>query len=248
MRKRDPEAGYPDSFTGLEIGLEGGDIRKRIEAVGDNNRVFLSVGAGPWVLDRDSFVSIDDEIEKLELDIITYGADAVGEFGFDNHWKYGSKGSQRELFEKEAALAKKHALPIVIHTRDADSDLLDSLSLIDDKTIMHCFSSGPDMVKILLDKGAYISFAGNVTYISNVLIQESAKIVPLDRILYETDSPYLAPIPKRGRMCYPEYTEYTLDFLAELKGIERELLKEKALENFHRLMGGEYSKVKRNVT
>lgn len=245
--KKDCNSTLPENLIGLEIGLNGGDLRSRIPLIGDNKNIFLSVGAGPWVLDRDDFISVGAEIELLEKDIIEFGADAVGELGFDNHWNYGTKESQRELFEMQIDLARKYNLAVAIHTRDADKELLDSLSYIDDRTIMHCYSSDKTVAKILLDRGAYFSFAGNVTYKRNTVLQESAKYIPLDRLLYETDAPYLSPIPMRGKVNNPAYTEYTAEFLAVLKGVDKELLKEHVLENFYKVLGRTESIVKREI-
>ena len=249
MLKKDENASLPDSLVGLEIGLDGGDMEQRIEKIGDNKNIFLSVGAGPWVLERSDFISIDNELSLLEKDIVTYGADALGEIGFDNHWGYGTKEMQRELFEKSVDLARKYNLPISIHSRDADKELLESAEAgyIDSKTIMHCFSSGKDVCKSLLDKGSYISFAGNVTYKGNTTIAESAKFTPLDRILVETDSPYLSPMMLRGKVNNPQNTELIIDFLSKLKNIDRDVLKERIIANFYALMGREKSIVKRNL-
>ena len=96
-------------------------------------------------------------------------------------------------------------------------------------------------MRTALDKGLFISFSGNVSYKGSDIIRESAKAVPRDRILYETDSPYLAPIPMRGKPCRPEYTEYTLSFLAELRGEDREELKGNVLENLYSVLGREES-------
>ena len=146
------------------------------------------------------------------------------------------------------ALAKKYSLAAVIHTRDADKELLDYISLIDERTIMHCFSSSKDIARILLDRGAFISFAGNVTYKGNTMMQECASYVPLDRLLYETDAPYLAPIPMRGKVNNPAYTEYTAAFLAELKNVSVSELKEQVLDNFYKVIGRNESVVKRDLT
>ena len=106
---------------------------------------------------------------------------------------------------------------------------------------LDCFSSDVSVMEVALEKGLYISFAGNVTYKSNVKIQEAAKYVPTDRILYETDSPYLAPLPMRGKPCCPEYTEYTLDFLSALRGEDREKLKEAVKDNLYAVLQREES-------
>ena len=247
MKRKDKDSTLPNNFVGLEIGLDGGDMEERIKAIGRDKNIFLSVGAGPWVLDREDFISIDSEIELSEKDVVKFGADAVGEFGFDNHWKYGSPDTQKELFEKEMALSKKYNLASVIHTRDADKELIEHIDLIDERTIMHCFSSDKNIARKLLDRGAYISFAGNITYKSNTMLQESAKFVPMDRILYETDAPYLAPIPMRGKVNNPAYTEYTLEFIANLKGVDKELFKEHVLKNFYSVIGRTESVVKRDI-
>ncbi len=249
MLRRDNTLSLPESIIGLEIGLDGGDLESRIKLIGNNKNIYLSVGAGPWVLDREDFVSIDDEVEKLENDIIQYGADAIGEIGFDNHWAYGTKEMQLELFSKQIELARKYNLPVSIHSRDADVELENAIKerAIDDKTILHCFSSGPEMCSKLLESDAYISFAGNVTYKGNKLIQEAVRIVPSDRILVETDSPYLAPGKMRGKLNNPENTEITLDYLASLRCEDKEALKETIINNFLRLMGSSESKVKRDI-
>lgn len=246
MVQRGLSPALPDAFLGLEIAIRGGDLKDRIQLVGKRTNVYLSAGAGPWVLEEEDYRSPEDEISRIRKDIETYGADAIGECGFDRHWNYGSMSDQCRLFELQAELSKELDIPLIIHTRDADEEMKAHLSYVSDLTIMHCYSSGKDLMYQLLDKGAYISFAGNVTYKANVLIQESAKLCPLDRILYETDSPYLAPVPKRREANRPEYTEYTLDFLSELRGEDRELIKAHALENFRSLTKHRDSVVRRD--
>ena len=250
MEKRNPEANLDFDMTGIEVGLEGGDLRNRISAIGTRKSIFLSVGAGPWVLDREDFPSIDEEIGKLEEDILTYGADAIGECGIDNHWKYGTPELQEELFIKQCGLAKKYDLPLIIHSRDADAELLQFAynGYLNEKTIMHCFSSSTDVLKIVLDKGCYISFAGNVTYKQNKHIQESARYVPLDRILVETDSPYLTPVPRRHESNNPQNTEHIIEFISNLRGIDKKNLKDMIFENFFHVIGSTESKVKRDIS
>lgn len=249
MLEKDKNASLAPDLVGLEIGLDGGDMHKRIEKIGKNRNIFLSVGAGPWVLDRSDFVSIDHELYLLENDIKKYGADAIGEIGFDNYWNYGTKERQQELFIKQIQLARKYNIPVSIHSRDANKELLDACKkgYVDEKTIMHCFSSDKDVLKHLLDKGAYISFTGNVTYKSNSIIKESAIFTPLEKILVETDSPYLSPVAMRGKPNRPENTEYIIDFIATSKSIDREKLKERILMNFYALMGRDKSIVKRDL-
>ncbi|MBQ0071129.1 MAG: TatD family hydrolase [Spirochaetales bacterium] len=236
MVSRGLSPALPSSFLGLEIAIRGGDMAERLALRGERRDVYLSAGAGPWVLDEEDFVSVEDEIARVQKDIDLYGADAIGECGFDRHWGYGTMEQQHQLFVAEAELAKKMDVPLVIHTRESDEDLLSELNELGERVIMHCFASNRSVMEKLLDRGAYISFAGNVTYKANTLIQESAKYCPLDRILFETDAPYLSPVPMRREPNRPEYTVYTLAFLAELKGVEKETLMEHAVENFLSLM------------
>ncbi len=247
MLEKGMDTSLPEDITGIECGTVPDDAAKRIALVGERRSVFLSMGAGPWCTAESWPFSVDDTIKKLGREIEEYGADAVGECGFDFHWKdYGSPEEQEKLFLYQAHLAKELGVPLIIHSRDADEMLLKHLDVIGGRTIMHCFSSGRSMMLKLLERGAYISFAGNVTYKNSKDIQEAAAECPPDRILYETDSPYLTPVPRRGELNRMENTEYTLDFLAFLRGEEREELKRNVTANFRRLMKNGESVVRRD--
>jgi TatD DNase family protein len=142
---------------------------------------------------------------------------AVGETGLDYFRDYAPHDAQRELFQLELALAEETGKPVVIHTRAADSDTRAALSDFDGTVILHCFSS-PALLEPALERGWYVSFAGNVTYPKAPELREAAARVPSDRILAETDSPYLAPQPVRGRRNEPAYVVHTLAALAEARG------------------------------
>lgn len=232
MRKRFSEE-LPADLIGIDVGTDAGDAGERIALLPQSETIFFSIGSGPWALDNPSYLSPEAEREKLLKDFSLYGADAIGECGFDNHWGYGIRRKQLDLFMMQVELAAELDLPIIIHTRDADDEIEQAFSseAFQCRGIMHCFSSGTRLLEKALDKGLYISFAGNVTYKSNEKIQEAAKAVPLDRLLYETDSPYLAPIPMRGKACKPEYSEYTLSFLASIRNEDREMIKDTATRN-----------------
>ncbi len=229
----------PDGIVGIDVGTDPGDIRERMKLLPASSSVFFSIGSGPWRLDDKDYKGAEKEKELLEDDIKEFKADAIGECGFDNHWQYGDRKSAMELFMMQAELAYTMDIPLIIHTREADDEIRQAIlsPSFRCRGIMHCYSSGPELMKTALDKGLYISFSGNVTYKGNAAIQESAKEVPSDRILYETDSPYLAPIPMRGRPCSPEYTEYTLSFLAKIRRVDREELKADVLDNLYRVLG-----------
>ena len=232
-------AGLPADLVGIDAGTDPGDIRERIKLLPSSPSVFFSIGSGPWRLDDGGYEGAEHERELLMADIDEFGADAIGECGFDNHWHYGDRKSAMELFMMQAELAYELDIPIIIHTRDADDEIRQAIlsPSFRCRGIMHCYSSGPDLMRTALDKGLYISFSGNLTYKGNAAIQESAKAVPADRLLYETDSPYLAPVPMRGKPCRPEYTEYTLSFLSELRGEESAKIKEQAIQNLYSVLG-----------
>lgn len=247
MLERGLSITLPSSFTGLECATLPDDAEERIKLVGDRRDIFMSMGAGPWCTAASYPLSVDDTIKLLEKEISSFGADAIGECGFDFHWTYGSAREQEKLFIAQAEMAESLSVPLIIHSRDADELLIKHLSLINERTIMHCFSSGKDMMMKLLKRGAYISFAGNVTYRNSLAIQEAAALCPAERLLYETDSPYLTPVPKRGEANRPENTEYTLSFLACLRSEDPAYIKENALKSFYSLMKNGVSVVRREI-
>jgi TatD DNase family protein len=165
---------------------------------------------------------------------------AIGEIGLDYHYDFSPREVQKSVFTRQmeiAALAKK---PIVIHTREAWDD---TLALIEQHWaphgiggIMHCFSGGPGEARRALDVGFYLSFGGIVTFPKALAVQEAAKSAPRDRILIETDAPYLAPVPKRGKRNEPALIVHTARKLAELRGESYEELCDTTAENFRRLL------------
>jgi TatD DNase family protein len=142
---------------------------------------------------------------------------AVGETGLDYFRDYAPRGAQQHLFDRQLALAREVGKPVVIHTRAADDDTRERLAGHDGTVILHCFSS-PPLFDDALEHGWYVSFAGNVTYKNAYDLRDCARRVPGDRILVETDSPYLAPQAVRGRRNEPAYVVHTSVFLSELRG------------------------------
>ena len=142
---------------------------------------------------------------------------AVGETGLDYFRDYAPREAQRALFEDELELAAELRKPAVIHSRAADEDTLAALAGFDGTVVLHCFSS-PALLEPALERGWYVSFAGNVTYPKAPELREAAARVPADRILAETDSPYLAPQPVRGKRNEPAYVVHTVDALAAARG------------------------------
>jgi len=168
----------------------------------------------------------DAEAERLgelrEL-LVDPRAVAVGETGLDYAREHAPRREQRRLFDAQLALADELGLPVVIHAREADDDTLAALAPFAGLVVLHCFSS-PALLPAALERGWYVSFAGNLTYPSAVALRDAARLVPSERLLAETDSPYLAPQPRRGERNEPSYVLHTLALLAELRGADaREL-------------------------
>jgi TatD DNase family protein len=161
---------------------------------------------------------------------------AVGETGLDNHHRHAAPNEQRRLFDAQLALASEFGLPVVVHSRDAAADTARALAGFGGTVVLHCFSS-PGLLPAALEHAYYVSFAGNVTYPSAAALREAAAAVPAELLLVETDSPYLAPQPLRGRRNEPAHVGYTLRALAELRGVAAEELERQTDANAARAFG-----------
>jgi TatD DNase family protein len=163
---------------------------------------------------------------------------AIGEIGLDYHYDFSPRATQQAVFRAQMKIAADAKKPIVIHTREAWDDTIATLRDHWNPAqggIMHCFSGNPEQAQQALDLGFYLSFGGIVTFPKAIDIQESARQAPLDRILIETDAPYLAPVPKRGKRNEPAYIIETVRKLAHLRGTSEQSIAESTTKNFHRL-------------
>lgn len=164
----------------------------------------------------------------------------VGEIGLDYHYDHSPRETQKEAFRRQIAIAREVRKPIVVHTREAREDTLELLrseNARDVGGILHCFSEDAAFAKAALDLGFVASFSGIVTFKSAADVREAARVQPLDALLVETDAPYLAPIPFRGKRNEPAYVLHTAREIAALRGIPLEELAEAAWENSCRLFG-----------
>jgi TatD DNase family protein len=165
-------------------------------------------------------------------------ARAIGEIGLDYYYDFAPKQIQQHVFREQIRLARRRRLPIVIHTREAEDDTFRILAeerARDVGGVFHCFTGDRAMARRALDAGFHLSLAGIVTFPKALELQEVAKLVPLDRVLIETDSPYLAPVPFRGRRNEPAFVTHVARTIAELRGIEAASLGDAARANFDRL-------------
>lgn len=176
----------------------------------------------------------EDLQQKLTLPKVV----ALGEIGLDYHWMEDPKEVQDKVFRRQIAIAKEMNLPISIHMREAIEDtyqILKEEDVRDIGGIMHSYSGDAEWAKRFLELGMHLSFSGVVTFKKATDVQEAAQIVPLDKLLVETDAPYLAPVPYRGKRNEPGYTRYVVEKIAELRGVPFEELANQTRDNAHRL-------------
>lgn len=200
--------------------------------------VFASIGVHPSeVKAADNIVSSEELIHFSNHRKVI----GLGETGLDYYYNKDNQQlkKQRQSFVAHIEAAQRNSLPVIIHTRDAENDtediLKNHLREAPFPGLIHCFSSNIDFAKMMLDLGMYISISGIVTFKNATALQEAAKYIPLDRMLIETDSPYLAPVPLRGKTNEPSYTKYVAEFIAGLKGISTEKLARQTTDNFFKL-------------
>lgn len=164
---------------------------------------------------------------------------AVGEIGLDYHYDFSPRDVQQEVFVEQLAVARALDYPVVIHTREADADTFELLERHANglRGVFHCFTGGVDRARRALDLGFYLSFAGIVTFPKATDLYEVAAFAPEDRLLVETDSPFLAPVPHRGKRNEPARVTHVVDALAAIRGVPREVLIERTTANFGRFLG-----------
>ncbi len=197
----------------LTVATDVEDCRKALALAEKHPGVFAILGIHPHEAAR----TTDRDLAELRELHAHPKAIAVGETGLDWFRDYAPREAQQRLFAQQLGLAAAHGKPVVIHTRAADEDTLEALAGHAGTVVLHCFSS-PHMLPTALERGWYVSFAGNASFPKAVDLRLAATQVPADRILAETDSPYLAPQPVRGRPNEPAYVVHTLAALAQARG------------------------------
>jgi TatD DNase family protein len=225
---------------GIDIGLDPGDMSERYALLNAFPGIRLAGGIYPgFAQDMKKGAPLGPELDKLIKDIETFHPAAVGEIGLDWYWDYGTRSLQKELLRAQIEIANQFDLPIIIHNRDADSDIVKQLTELPSRAggIIHCFSADWESAEKLLDLGYMISFAGNITYRNNHTLREVLKNVPADRLLLETDSPYLAPVPVRGKLNSPGNMEYIYRTAAEVCGTDFVKLTEQIEKNLRIILG-----------
>ncbi|WP_370580018.1 TatD family hydrolase [Snodgrassella alvi] len=196
-----------------------------------HTNLFASVGVHPEN-QNSAEMSVDELVAAARHPKVV----GIGETGLDYHWCSGDLAWQHQRFSTHIQASNQTGLPLIIHTREAASDTLRLLHENQaQQGVIHCFTEDTAFAKAVLDLGFYISFSGIVTFKNARQIQEACRYVPLDRILVETDAPYLAPVPKRGKQNEPAYVRYTAEFVAQLRGDSITGIEEATTANTYRL-------------
>lgn len=182
---------------------------------------------------------LDRAIEALDSELSACGAVALGEIGLDYHYDFSPREVQQEVFRRQLRLARARRLPVVLHTREATDDTFRLLREDGEglRLIFHCFTGTAEMAQQALDLGAWVSFAGIVTFPRATVLRDIARQVPPDRLLVETDAPYLAPVPHRGRRNEPALVARVVETIAGLRGDSAAALAERTTANFDAVMG-----------
>jgi TatD DNase family protein len=217
-----------------------GKLKDIVEA---RDNVFCSIGTHPHNAAEEPDVTADELIEIARHPKVV----AIGEAGLDYHYDHSPRDAQEKGFRTHIAAARETGLPLVIHAREADEDVARILEEESEKGafpfVLHCFTSGPDLAKRGLALGGFVSFSGVVTFKKADALREIARTVPSTRVLVETDAPYLAPEPFRGKTNEPSFVAHTATRLATVRGISADELAQITTENFFNL----FTKVPRSA-
>lgn len=225
--------------TMLSIGTKLGAFPALRALVAEHAALFCTVGVHPHEAGREEAGTTIATLCALADHPKVVG---FGESGLDYYYEYSPKEVQQRLFRLHIAAARLAAKPLVIHTRDADEDMIailgDEMAKGAFSGVIHCFSSGERLADAALEMGLYLSFSGILTFKAADSIRAVAARAPLERILVETDAPYLAPVPRRGKRNEPSYVAHTARKLAEVRGMTVEETAAATTENFFRLFAG----------
>lgn len=217
----------------LCIGVNLEDFPRVLKIASERENIFASVGLHPEYTEGEE-VSVDKLCERAAHPKVV----AIGETGLDYHWHADKPEWQRERFRVHIRAARQCGKPLIIHTREAAEDTLRIMreeGADQIKGVMHCFTENLAVAEAAIELGFYISFSGIVTFKNAIQIKEVAQKIPLERVLIETDAPYLAPVPYRGKTNEPSYVPYVAAEVAKLRGITQEEVAEISCANFFKL-------------
>lgn len=219
----------------LTVAVNTDDSAKCVELASQYENMYASAGIHPGEVKDIS--DIPAEVAKLEQYLSKNKVVALGEIGLDYHWDKAYAEEQKKMFDLQMALAAESGLPVIIHDREAHGDTFDIIKKYEGKVngVLHCYSGHAELAREYVKLGWYISFSGVITYKNAEKTSESAKAVPLDRIVVETDSPYLTPVPMRKYKNHSGFLHYTAEFTAKTLGVDYDDFVAQTTENAKRL-------------
>jgi len=218
----------------VNIGADLEGSRRAVELAENQDDVYASVGIHPHEADTVN----EESLAEIKALAASSKVKAVGECGLDFYYDNSPRKIQKEAFRKQLDLALELELPVVVHSREAAAEtleILDQTADFADNLIFHCYAYGPDEIEAIIKRDYYVAFGGLITFKSAQPIRDALKKMPLDRILLETDAPYLTPAPHRGKRNEPAYLEHIVKKAAEIKGISAEEMGEITTENAERI-------------
>ena len=219
----------------LNAGGKFDELDKQLEISARFKNVWTVSGVHPHDSLEAQCVTSDDVLKKtLHPKVV-----AIGECGLDYFYDFSPRDVQIKVFKQMIKAAQESCLPLIVHTREAESDTMEIISDAYQKKafsgVIHCYSSSYELAQTMLEIGFYISASGMITFKNAESLREAFKKIPLEKILVETDSPYLAPVPMRGKVNEPSYVKHTAEVLAQIKGLEFQKLSAITTENFFKL-------------
>ena len=220
----------------VNVGADLKSSKSTVELAKAHENIYAVVGVHPHSASELNKEAIETLKNYAKEDKVL----AIGEIGLDFYYDNSPREDQRYAFKAQIELAKELDLPIVIHSREADQETFDTIEAAQDgnlKVLLHCYSGSAELAQEYLKLGCYISLAGPVTFKNARVPKEVAKVIPLDRLLVETDSPYLTPEPYRGKRNEPMFVKYVAEEIAELKGVSIEELSSATRENTKKFFG-----------
>jgi len=221
----------------LSINTKLREFQQIVDVVDKHADIFGTVGIHPHEAESEPNVAVEALVSRAGHPKIV----GIGETGLDYYYDNAPRDMQRENFRAHITAARELGLPVIVHTRDADDDCVSILSEEMSKGtfsgVIHCFTASQQLADACLEMGLYISISGIVTFKNARSLQKTAKSIPLDRLLIETDAPFLAPVPHRGKTCEPAFVRETGRFLAQLRDESFDVFCDATTSNFFRLFG-----------
>lgn len=216
----------------IDCGITLPESKKSIALAEKYPFVFAAAGIHPENINE----AVESDLAETEKLLAHPKVVAIGEIGLDYHWDT-PRDLQKFYFNAQLEMAVRHDMPVIVHDREAHADTLLALNRYKPRGVLHCYSGSAETARELLPLGFYFGFGGALTFKNNQKARRAAEVIPLERLLLETDCPYMAPVPFRGKRCDSSLIKYTAEVLAEVKGVSADEILKITKQNAERLFG-----------